>query len=298
MMWLPQRILPALVLVSNTFLGASASGLWLGRDRAPGNADSIITVAKVGVSTDEGDISTNPVCLTDTGISCAGGGSCNQYVACNANSRCVCPKTACADSLGNCRSIWSRWQESDVRIGSALMPGKGFIAMPPKQGPPVIHYGYPNDREGNGVWLMLLQNDNVSVLLTTKESRYSADGLFLSLPPGDLDDGEFIQPIQAKPLDAQQASWVMEPAPRKRHRLRHVASNRYLMVIENKISGVNKDHAVTQKLPQPIVSTCAAKMCVGGSADLDIWPKSEVPEVPPKFALAKAPWEYPVGGRS
>merc|ERR1719428_2086237 len=124
--------------------------------------------------------------------------------------------------------------------------------MPPKQGPPVIHNGYPSDsqNDASGVWMMLLQNDNVSVLLTTKESRYSADGLFLSLPPGPLDDSEFIQPVQAKPTDAQQASWVMEPAPRKRHRLRHVASNRYLMVIENKLKTVNKDHAVPQKLPQ------------------------------------------------
>lgn len=291
-MWAHQRIFPVLALIGDAFLGASASGIWLGRDRAPGSADA--TVARVGVSTDEGDVSTNPVCLTDTGISCAGGSSCNQFVACNAHSRCVCSKTSCADSSGNCRSIWSRWQDFDVRFGSALMPGKGFIAMPPKQGPPVIHNGYPTDREAEGVWQMLLQNDNVSVLLTTKESRFSADGLFLSVPEGSFDDHDFIQPVQVKPLDAQQASWVIEPAPRKRHRLRHVASNRYLMVIENKLKAVNKQHAVAQKLSPPTVSTCTAKMCIGGSADLDIWPKSEFPEVLPKFTLAKAPWEGPI----
>jgi len=171
------------------------------------------------------------------------------------------------------------------------MPGKGFIAMPPKQGPPVIHMGYPSDRDADGVWTMLLQNDNVSVLLTTKESRYSADGLFLSLPAGPLDETAFIQPVQSKPMDAQQAAWVMEPAPRKRHRLRHVASDRYLMVIENKIQGVNKKHAVSQKLPEPVVSTCAAKACLPGAADFDIWPKSEFNEVPQKFTLVRAPWE-------
>jgi hypothetical protein len=71
------------------------------------------------------------------------------------------------------------------------------------------------------------------------------------------------------------------------------------MVIENKIKGINKDYVhQAEKLPKPIVSTCAAKACIGGSADLDIWPKSEVPEVPRKFELAKAPWEHPVGGRN
>jgi len=289
-MWVLQRILPVFACIDNAYLTASASGLWLGRDRAPGSADA--SVARVGVSTDEGDVSTNPICLTDTGVSCAGDGSCGQYVPCNAGGRCVCPKTACADSLGNCRSVWSRWQDIDIRFGSALMPGKGFISMPSKQGPPVIRIGYPSDRDTDGVWLMLLQNDNVSVLLTTKESRFSADGLFLSLPPGPLDDDIFIQPVQSKPTDAKQAAWVIEPSPsRTRHRLRHVASDRYLMVIENKMKGVHKDHAVPQKLPEPIVSTCTAKTCLPGSADLDIWPKSEVPEVFPKFTLAAAPWE-------
>lgn len=278
--------MPVPVRIFTLIVGVSAARL-----RAPG-----ASVARVGVSTDEGDVSTNPICLTDTGISCSAGGGCKQHVACNANSRCICSKTACADSSGNCRSIWSRWQADNLRFGSALMPNKAYIRMPPKKGPPIIRNGYPSDsqNDADGVWEMLLQNDNVSVLLTTKESRYSADGLFLTLPTGPFDDTMFIQPIQSKPLDAQQASWVIEPAPRRRNRLRHVASDRYLMVIENKKQAVNKDHAVPQKLPEPVVTTCAAKQCIPGAADFDIWPKTEVPVVPQKFKISKAPWEGPV----
>merc|ERR1719421_355287 len=198
----------------------------------------------------------------------------------------------CADAFGGCRSVYSRWQEDQLRIGTAAAPGV-FITMPPKDGgPPKTQKGYPPENQPEAIWEMLLQSDNSSFLLATKQARYLADGFFLDLPPGPWAKDEFIQPVQSKPVSAKQAAWVIEPAPQHHQRLRHVASGRYLMIQLFKPTKVNTDHtAVPMKLPEPVVTTCSEKFCEPGAADMEIWPKTEHPTVAPQYAGPRAPWQ-------
>jgi hypothetical protein len=237
---------------------------------------------------------TNAVCLVDTGMKCVAQGDCqHQAMGCSKDGRCLCLEGRCADATKTCRKEKSKWQETELRIAPAMAP-KHFLTM--KQnggGPPDFKVGYPAANEPESLWLFMLQPDKKSMLLTTKQSRFLDDGFVLDLPPAPWDEDKEIQPIQAKLESAGQAEWQLEQGPKQNWRLRHVASDRYLIAKVFKPKAVNIKHAVPAKRKLPVLTTCAPAKCLAGEADLDIWPHTEHPFVQPKYNLPKAPWEDP-----
>jgi len=160
-------------------------------------------------------------------------------------------------------------------------------------GDPEFKVGYPANNEPEALWLFALQPDKKSLLLTTKQSRFLNDGFVMDLPPAPWAEDKLIAPVQAKLENAGQAEWQLEEGPKKNWRLRHVASDRYLMAAVFKPTAVNLKHAVPAKRKLPVLTTCAPSKCLAGEADFDIWPHTEHPFVAPKFNLPKAPWEDP-----
>lgn len=242
---------------------------------------------------------TNPVCLVDTGLKCAAQGDCHieqwgyQTMGCSKDGRCLCLEGKCADASKACGDKKSKWQETELRIAPQMAP-KFFMTM--KQnggGPPDFKEKYPQNNEPESLWLFMLQPDKKSMLLTTKQSRYLNDGFVLDLPPAPWEKDKLIAPIQAKLESAGQAEWQLEQGPKQNWRLRHVASDRYLMAQVFKSTSVNIKHAVPAKRKLPVLTTCAPQKCLSGEADFDIWPHTEHPFVQPKFNLPKAPWEDP-----
>lgn len=238
--------------------------------------------------------SQNPICLTDTGMKCSSHGDCNKWVGCSKEGRCMCPHWGCSDVTGNCVPHWSYWQETELRFGPTAAQN-WFMTMKAKgDGKPTLKKNYPEANEPEGIWLLLLQPDNKTVLITTKQSRYLADGYFLDLPESPWSADKFIKPIQSKLRSARQAEWVLEPCggQLQNFRMRHVASDRYLMVNATKPTKVNKKHAVPAKLPEPILTTCEHTKCPVGMTDFEIWPRTEHPMVAPKYTFPPAPWDH------
>jgi len=237
---------------------------------------------------------TNPVCLVDTGMKCAAQGDCQQQtMGCSKDGRCLCLDGRCADAGKRGRDEKSKWQDTELRIAPVLAP-KYFVTM--KQnggGDPDFKVGYPAPNEPESLWLFMLQPDGKSMLLTTKQSRFLKDGFVLDLPPAPWAEDKLIPPIQAKLENAGQAEFVLEQGPKTNWRLRHVASDRYLMAAVFKPTAVNIKHAVPAKRKLPVLTTCAPAKCLAGEADWDIWPHTEHPFVQPKYKLPKAPWEGP-----
>jgi len=256
------------------------------------NAGDHRSAEEIAAVADAARRSTNAMCLVDTGMKCATQGDCqHDNMGCSKDGRCLCLNGGCAGASRTCVNEKSKWQETELRIAPALAP-KHFVTM--KQnggGDPVFKVGYPAANEPEALWLMNLQPDKKSMLLTTKQSRFLDDGFVLDLPPAPWDPDAFIAPVQAKLKSGGQAEWQLEQAPKNNWRLRHVASDRYLIAQVFKPTAVNIKHAVPAKRKLPVLTTCAPQKCLAGEADFDIWPHTEHPLVPPKYKLPKAPWE-------
>lgn len=231
-----------------------------------------------------------PFCLANTGMKCAANSDCKEQVACSKDGKCTCA-SGCADTAGACKRAPAKWLDTELRIAASADTHQ-FLYMPMNGGgPPKLKEGYPSDHQPESLWHMLIQDDGKSMLLTTKQSKFLDDGFFLDLPPSPWPEDKFIPPVQAKPDSAGQAEWQMEQGPKENTRIRHVASDRYLMVQVFKKEKINIKHAVPVKEEKPILTTCAAAKCLAGATDFDIWPKTEHPVVKPKYEMPRAPWE-------
>lgn len=244
---------------------------------------------------------TDPMCLADTGLKCATRDDCKQIQSgtqrfgyqtsgCSNDGRCLCLQGGCADATKSCGNKKSKWQETELKIAPVQAPNYFMMMKQSGGGAPELRVGHPAPNEPESLWLFLLQPDKKSMLLTTKQSRFLDDGFVLDLPPAPWDEDKEIAPIQAKLKSAGQAEWQIEQAPTQNWRLRHVASDRYLMVKVDKPIAVNKNHAVPQKRKMPKLTTCAPKKCTALEADFDLWPHTEHPFVKPKYNLPRAPW--------
>lgn len=220
----------------------------------------------------------NPICLSDTGKSCAGG--CSAGSTCQ-DGKCICASKGCSDASGTCREAWNRWLEVEHRMAPIRTPN-WFMAMEPEgKSAPKLKKGYPADTEPTGIWLFIEENDNKTMLIATKQDRYVTGLHFLDLPSPPWNATGFEAPIQRKILHAGQAEWVFEEAldykERKgAKRIKHVASGRYLCVRNYKQVAVNKNivPGSTKELV-PELTSCAPATCEEHSNVFNIWPQNE-----------------------
>lgn len=225
-----------------------------------------------------GGVKQNPICLTNTGLKCGG---CKEWSECASDGKsCMCPHWGCSDHAGNCRPIWSHWLEVEHRIAPARK-ANWFMAMEPKnQSNPLLQQTWPGDDMPTGIWLFLVQNDNTTVLIATKQGRYLTDLHFLDLPNPPWDQKKLIAPIQRTLDRAGQAEWQIEQAGMGQKRFLHVASGRYLSVDNFRKTVVNRKITPLPKEQVPVLSSCAPENCPEFSTEFQVWPQTEHPLAP------------------
>lgn len=203
----------------------------------------------------------NTACINYTGYRCwEGAWQCpDSYSSCTPEKWCACPSWGCGSAEGICKPVHNKWLDVLLRIAPAAARSD-FVAMASDGGEsgPYLHPGWPEDPVEDGIWDLLVQHDNVSVLLSTKKNRDSSHAHFL-----DVDDittspqGELFMLSQRKPYDALQAAWNLVLLPHSKIGLRHARTARWLQY----------DSESGQ------LTTCISPDCKPGSGDFDFWPK-------------------------